>query len=394
MKSPASAIARAKPKVPSAAESSASARSTTQKRNVRAVRSDRKTRVRTSSSESRKRATELTATSGTRVRKHGAGGSKAAKEAASGKAYEPATAKRRPRKTMATAGAKRTAVRRPVRVAKDRGGAVGGAAVGGTSLRSSSRRGVPANDRSSSGVPRLKTKRPGSTGARTKVKKVAKKHPVSKRGKNTGPLRKSGKPATTRHRGTSSAGTAEGLRMSKAASAKRRRGASAVRDRVLTACFSGLKRKRPPDGVGVVVGIVETVGGRVDTVLVGGDRLGDLGFLRGVRPAAGASSAHLGKGRGSSLARLSGALAAVGHPVRIEILSTLLDGPAVYRSLQKVTGLQPGPLYHHINQLRLAELIGPKQRDIYDLTRAGRNLLMVVLALEPLLRDKRPRLLP
>ncbi len=162
-------------------------------------------------------------------------------------------------------------------------------------------------------------------------------------------------------------------------------------NRLLASCFSGLGRRRPPDGLGVVVGVVETVGGQIDATVIARDRLGNLGPRRGATGTSILAPARLG-GSGSKSARLLGtALAAMGHPVRIKILTMLLDGPGVYRSLQKVTGLKPGPLYHHVNQLRLAGLIGPKQRDLYELTRAGRNLLMVTLALEPLLKDRRLR---
>jgi DNA-binding HxlR family transcriptional regulator len=88
---------------------------------------------------------------------------------------------------------------------------------------------------------------------------------------------------------------------------------------------------------------------------------------------------------------LARTLAAVGHPQRLAILGTLLDGPAVYRALQHITGLKVGPLYHHINQLRLAGLIMPKQRDLYELTRGGRNLILAAAALGQLISDTRRR---
>lgn len=89
--------------------------------------------------------------------------------------------------------------------------------------------------------------------------------------------------------------------------------------------------------------------------------------------------------------RIAVAYSAVAHPVRIEILMKLLDGPAIYRSLQKLTNLKAGPLYHHINQLRLAGLIFPKQRDLYELTRGGRNLAMIIMTLGSAVTDQRRR---
>ena len=85
------------------------------------------------------------------------------------------------------------------------------------------------------------------------------------------------------------------------------------------------------------------------------------------------------------------ALAAVGHVQRGKIMSKLLDGPATYRALQRVTKLKAGPLYHHINQLRLAGLMLPKQRDLYELTRGGRNLILTVLAMGRLIKDTKRR---
>lgn len=169
------------------------------------------------------------------------------------------------------------------------------------------------------------------------------------------------------------------------------RKSSALATGLLTSCFAGLRRQRPPDGLGVVVALVETVGGQIDATVIACDRLGNLGPRGGARVKPSVAPARLGGSGPKSTRHLSLALAAMGHPVRIKILTMLLDGPGVYRSLQKVTGLKPGPLYHHVNQLRLAGLIGPKERDLYELTRAGRNLLMVTLALEPLLKDRRLR---
>lgn len=85
------------------------------------------------------------------------------------------------------------------------------------------------------------------------------------------------------------------------------------------------------------------------------------------------------------------AFAAAGHPVRGKVLHLLLAGPATYRKLQKATHLHAGPLYHHVNQLRLAGLLLPKERDLYELTRGGRNLILTMLAVGPLLKDRRRR---
>ncbi|MBU0716604.1 MAG: hypothetical protein KJ749_00005, partial [Planctomycetes bacterium] len=107
----------------------------------------------------------------------------------------------------------------------------------------------------------------------------------------------------------------------------------------------------------------------------------------------GSGGAGTGGRRGSRTidAKTLACLAAAGHPIRGRLLTKLLEGPATYRALQRTTKTKAGPLYHHINQLRLAGLIMPKQRDLYELTRAGRNLILVALAIKPLLNDRRRR---
>ena len=102
-------------------------------------------------------------------------------------------------------------------------------------------------------------------------------------------------------------------------------------------------------------------------------------------------AASVGRRRFRASAATCRAFAAAGHPTRVKLLAKLVEGPATYRSLQTTTKLAAGPLYHHINQLRLARLILPKQRDLYELTRGGRNLVAAMAALEPLLRDGRRR---
>ncbi|MCH8148355.1 MAG: hypothetical protein IH987_10230 [Planctomycetes bacterium] len=88
------------------------------------------------------------------------------------------------------------------------------------------------------------------------------------------------------------------------------------------------------------------------------------------------------------------AMAAAGHEVRAKLMLKLLDGPAIYRSLKRVTKLEAGPLYHHINQLRIAGLILPKHRDLYELTRGGRNLILAMTVLDRAVLDRRRRPIP
>lgn len=146
--------------------------------------------------------------------------------------------------------------------------------------------------------------------------------------------------------------------------------------------FPGLKTK---DGCGVSLIVAERTGrqwDRADEAIVVAERKGSR------------ASAVGGMRIPKLPARTCQALAALGHEQRGKILAKLLEGPATYRALQRTTALKAGPLYHHVNQLRLAGLVLPKQRDLYELTRSGRNLMLTALALGPLLRDKRRRPLP
>lgn len=149
----------------------------------------------------------------------------------------------------------------------------------------------------------------------------------------------------------------------------------------------------PRDGCAAVIVVAERAGGVVEHGRVGShvimSSLGTGGRVRGEK--GGRKTA--GRRRTIS-AKTCRALAAVGHEQRLRLLGKLLEGPATYRSLQKVTKLKAGPLYHHVNQLRLAGLILPKQRDLYELTRGGRNLVLVAMALGSLIRDTRRRPCP
>lgn len=148
------------------------------------------------------------------------------------------------------------------------------------------------------------------------------------------------------------------------------------------------RRKRVWSQVALVV-VGESLGQAADVVLAvsecpvaGGDDAG---------PPKSRKSLHRSAVSRHRLRGVAEVLAAVASVHRVKMLAKLLEGPATYRALQKVTGLKAGPLYHHVAQLRLAGLIGPKQRDLYDLTRGGRNVALAVMTLPRLARDRRPR---
>lgn len=155
-------------------------------------------------------------------------------------------------------------------------------------------------------------------------------------------------------------------------------------------CFPALRRSpKGASGFGVAVAVVEGTDGRWDVAQVLEDRIVLAG--RGVTRGNGTARAVRRIASKARVTRLSTMLAALGHPVRVRLMVKLLEGPATYRALQKVTRLKAGPLYHHINQLRLASLVLPKKRDLYAMARAGRNLLVASLALMSLCGDARGR---
>jgi len=90
--------------------------------------------------------------------------------------------------------------------------------------------------------------------------------------------------------------------------------------------------------------------------------------------------------RGVRAESVAGLLDALAHPQRVQILVKLLGGEATHRSLSKATGLKAGPLYHHLRELRMAGLIGPKVRDLYVLTARGDRAILAALAMERLCR--------
>ena len=202
------------------------------------------------------------------------------------------------------------------------------------------------------------------------------------KGKTANPRR----PTEPRSRKTQKPRTSGGGRPSKGARASRRsRPGGTVRKRLL-------KIPKGQDVCAAVVVVGERAGNRADEV----SGACEMAVAIPTRSSDRGAKAPVGGRKRARRARpLSAAtcqtVAAASHVVRARILTKLLEGPAVYRSLQRVTKLKAGPLYHHVNQLRLAGLIMPKQRDLYELTRGGRNLILALTAVAPVIRDRRPR---
>jgi hypothetical protein len=154
----------------------------------------------------------------------------------------------------------------------------------------------------------------------------------------------------------------------------------------LRAWFPALRRKGGY-GIGAIVAVVEGDGDGWDRWVALVDRL-SVGRAGTTSPEAAAVKAAKAVAAGVRVGPLAAVLAALGSPHRLRVLLKLLEGPGTYRSLRKVTRLRAGPLYHHIGHLRLAGLIGPKERDLYRLTRAGRNTLLAAIQVGTLARGR------
>lgn len=67
-----------------------------------------------------------------------------------------------------------------------------------------------------------------------------------------------------------------------------------------------------------------------------------------------------------SVARTSEVLAALGHPVRLQLVRRLLRGPANAADLQEAVGLgSPGQVYHHLKALSAANIVEQHARGDY-----------------------------
>ncbi len=174
----------------------------------------------------------------------------------------------------------------------------------------------------------------------------------------------------------------------------RRRGGPKRGPSAVAAWFPAVRSGGGGGGLGVAVAVIEGVAGEWDVCVEVDDRtVAARGAGRQGRAVGWVETARAAKGMATRarLKSLSRTLAALAHASRAAIVVKLLEGPANYRALQKVTGMKAGPLYHHVNQLRIAGLILPKERDVYGLTRGGRNVILGALALTRLAGDRRAR---
>ena len=146
------------------------------------------------------------------------------------------------------------------------------------------------------------------------------------------------------------------------------------------------RRAVAPRGMGVAtfLCICEPVGSAVKCHCAGKGR-----FVRGKR-ASTAKPVAASTWR-SLLARhdwspLASILRAAGAVERLRMLALLAAGCASYGQLRRLTGQKPGPLYHHLNCLRLAGLVTLEARDRYSATYVGRRAVLALLACGELIK--------
>ncbi|MFO0973719.1 MAG: helix-turn-helix domain-containing protein [Phycisphaerae bacterium] len=73
-------------------------------------------------------------------------------------------------------------------------------------------------------------------------------------------------------------------------------------------------------------------------------------------------------------------VAGLSHPRRLAVCRAIAAGADSHRLLSRALGLATGPLYHHIRALERAGVIAIARRNQYELTPAGRRILLALAA--------------
>ncbi|MBN1344789.1 MAG: winged helix-turn-helix transcriptional regulator [Phycisphaerae bacterium] len=134
-------------------------------------------------------------------------------------------------------------------------------------------------------------------------------------------------------------------------------------------------------GVATMVAIVETQG-RERQVRVGGLKR----LYR--RPAQRPRHKLVEETPDEALAKL---LCAFAHPQRVAIIKAIFTGAGTYADLRERVGLKAGPMYHHLRELKLAGVLADGPRDVYRLTRQGKDALILACSLATLHDRNRAR---
>jgi DNA-binding HxlR family transcriptional regulator len=129
--------------------------------------------------------------------------------------------------------------------------------------------------------------------------------------------------------------------------------------------FPGLTRRKRSFGVGAYWSVVSAEGD-------GRQRRSGRYEQFSARPPKIADD--LTGGHAAAAIELAKTLSALGHSHRILLLRAMFDGVTSYAMLRRRTGLKPGPMYHHLRELRIAGLLKDGPRDVYRPTELAENL--------------------
>ncbi|MCD6357276.1 MAG: winged helix-turn-helix transcriptional regulator [Thermoproteales archaeon] len=143
------------------------------------------------------------------------------------------------------------------------------------------------------------------------------------------------------------------------------------------------ERRAPPESLSEYAQLVlkfleEKVGSKPDAGIV---------FIGGLEKRGGKivdsffSSINLGAVRKTRPGRIVRTLGPLTNENRVKILLSLLEGPKTASELAQETGLEGGPLYHHLKELMLAGYVDSPERGKYVLTSGGCMVIRVAAAL-------------
>jgi DNA-binding transcriptional ArsR family regulator len=140
----------------------------------------------------------------------------------------------------------------------------------------------------------------------------------------------------------------------------------------------------PPAPTGQGFWVLDVLRKRSGAPYEDGEVAGSLLFA-GVAKTSGAASLTWQEERplpdvlASSWADAAGALSALGHPVRLELVRRLLSGAHTTHELAAIPELgTTGQLYHHLRELQAAGLVVQRRRNDYAIP-ADRVILCLVL---------------
>lgn len=146
---------------------------------------------------------------------------------------------------------------------------------------------------------------------------------------------------------------------------RRESGSDAWVLRHVTRCFPALGGRY---GAAVLVAVVEAAGGRPDVRAM---RRESIARGPGGRPRQRLLESVSDRAMGLVLVGLA-------QRQRVRIARAILSGANTHAGLSKAVGLAPGPLYHHLRTLERGGLVAFVERNRYDLTPMGRDLLLAL----------------